>query len=227
MAPPPMHFQMMQFQPIIPISELIYTLIVVFFCLFIYYRTRESFQLTGYKGIKHFRNIFLFLGVSYISRFLFHILTLSSITFDFFIPRGLLSLLSLLLVAYFGTLAISSMAYSVIWKSIKEKYYVIFSNILALAVVLFTIFFRSIDILVLVQFILLVGAIILSAVFHQKSKKLKNTLVIYSLIFVFWFMNIFLLLPRVFIAFELKAGLQLVSLGVFMVILYKITKWLK
>jgi len=221
----PMHMQ--QLQPYMPYSELIYTLIVVFLCFFIYFKTKESYKLTGHIGIKYFRQIFLFLGISYIVRFLLHLLTLSSITFDFFIPRGFLFLITLVLVGYFGTLAIASMAYSVVWKKIKEKYFVIFSHVFAFLVIMLMIFFGSLEILVLVQFLLFIAAIVLSGVFHKKTKQFKNTLIIYSLIFVFWFMNIFVIIPGRIFPFEIKSVIQLLSLGVFIIIFYKTTKWLK
>ncbi|MCK5698593.1 MAG: hypothetical protein KAH93_02010, partial [Candidatus Aenigmarchaeota archaeon] len=45
--------------------ELAYTFIVVVLCFLVYYKTREIYDLTGYKGIKYFRRAFLFFGLAY------------------------------------------------------------------------------------------------------------------------------------------------------------------
>ncbi len=63
---PPFHL----IDPTMLAVELGYTLIVVFICFIIYFKTREIYDLTKYEGIEYFRNTFLFFGLAYIFRFL-------------------------------------------------------------------------------------------------------------------------------------------------------------
>jgi uncharacterized membrane protein len=53
---PPYHL----IEPTRLVAELVYTIIVVFLCLTIYYKTREIYDLTKYEGVKYFRITFLF-----------------------------------------------------------------------------------------------------------------------------------------------------------------------
>ena len=49
--------------------EPIYSVIIILFSLFIYLRTKEIYELTYYKGIKYFRNAFLFFGIALVEAF--------------------------------------------------------------------------------------------------------------------------------------------------------------
>ena len=56
----------MSYFPVMFSFELVYTVIAVIFCMAIYFKTKESYELTKYEGIKYFRDAFLFLGLSYL-----------------------------------------------------------------------------------------------------------------------------------------------------------------
>ncbi|MBU1976265.1 MAG: hypothetical protein KKG59_07725, partial [Nanoarchaeota archaeon] len=71
---PPIHY----FGPHNMIFELIYTLLIVFLCGFVYFKTTELYQLSKYKGISFFRNAFLFFGLAYAARLLLHLIMLGT-----------------------------------------------------------------------------------------------------------------------------------------------------
>lgn len=206
------------------IVEAVYTLLVTIFCLIIYFKTREAYKLTKHKGIKYFRNSFLFLGLAYISRLVFQIIFMSGI-FHGIVTRKGLFLSTIALVGYFSTMAILLLILSPLWK--KSKWFIVAFNIIAVVVSLVTVFTASPAILLYTQLGLFIIAIILSLIFHRKSKKLTNVRVVYFLLFVFWLVNMFFLQPRTFMPTELKSIIHLISIAVFAIILYKVSKLTK
>jgi len=207
--------------------EFAYTLIVVLLCFLVYYKTKEFYDLTRYKGIGYFRNAFLFFGLAYASRFLLHILTFTTrFFFDVFAPRSIVFPLSMVLVGYFSTMAIFYLTYSVIWKKIRYKHFIAFSNITAMIISLVAFISRSNVLLSLLQLLLLVFTVTISFVKHEKAKKKTNIRALYLLIAAFWLINLFLIGPRR-APFEFKFVLQAISLIVFLLIYYKVSKWIK
>ena len=207
--------------------ELVYTLIVVFLCFLVYYKTKDLYELTKYKGIAFFRNAFLFFGLAYASRFVLYIIQLTHIAFDIIIPRGMFFPVVMVPTGYLSTMAIFYLAYSTIWKKIKYKYFIVFSNIVAIIVSAIAFISRSPILLSIIQLPLLVFTVVLTSRRHKKAKKKSNTRTLYLLISIFWLMNLFVLSPRRFIPFEIKIVLQAISLIVFIAIYYKVTKWIK
>ena len=94
------------FDPVMFGIELGFTVIAVIFCFLIYFKTKEIYELTKYKGIRYFRGAFLFFGLSYVMRFLFSLVLLSRIAFDFFLPRHLIMPLFILPLGYLSTVGI-------------------------------------------------------------------------------------------------------------------------
>ncbi len=208
--------------------ELTYTFIVVVLCFLVYYKTREIYDLTGYKGIKYFRYAFLFFGLAYTSRLFLHSLLISKIAFDFILPMGRLLPLSNLLVAYLSTMALLYLAYSTIWKKINFEHFLHISNIIALIVAGLAFVSRSHVLVSMIQLLMLLFIIILIITKkHQKGKKRLPMRAVYFLISIFWLINLFVLGPRRFLPFELKLALQIISVIVFFIIYYKVAKWVK
>ena len=181
--------------------------------------------MTKYKGIHYFRNAFLFFGLAYAARLVFHLFQLTSIAFDFFIPRGMMFPIMMVPVGYLSTMAIFYLAYSTSWKKISYRYFVILSNATALVITVVAFLTRSPEILSLIQLGLLVVTIILGIRKHKK--KLSQARALYWLISVFWLINMFALGPRMFLPFWFKEVQQAVSIGVFIAIYYKVRKWVK
>ncbi len=216
------------FGPKIAGIELAYTVIVVFLCFLVYYKTKDMYNLTKYKGIGYFRKAFLFFGLAYASRFILHILTFTSrLIFDSYMPRRATFPLMMIVVGYLSTMAIFYLTYSTVWKRINYKHFIIFSNVLAILVSAIAFISRSNILLSLLQLILLAFTIIISIKKHKKGKKKSHARALYLLISTFWLVNLLLVGPRRFVPFEFKVIMQLVSLVIFFVIYYKVKKWVK
>ena len=208
-------------------TEIIYTVIIVLFCFLVYFKTREIYDLTKYKGIKFFRYAFLFFGLAYASRLFLHFLLVGNITFDLDLSRRIIMPFSSLIVAYFSTMAIFYLVYSTIWKRIKYRHFMVFSSLIAISIALIAFISRSPIIVSLIQLILLVFAVIVSFEIHKKIKKISHIRILYLLIFVFWLVNLFVLGPKRFMPFEIKLFFQIISTVVFFLIYYRVSKWLK
>ncbi len=205
--------------------ELIYTLIILFFCVIIYYKTKDIYSLTKHKGIQYFRNTFLFFGLAYLFRFMFHSFLLTDARI--LIPRFMVMAILLVVVGYLSTMAILSLTYSIVWRKVKSKYFLLTSNSIAIIISLLAFISRSQGILVLSQLILLIFAMIVGYNLHKKTKKLSQIFILYVLLFLFWIFNIYMLGPRMFPPFEIKLLFQVVSISIFILIYYKIAKWVK
>ncbi|MFH1127717.1 MAG: hypothetical protein ABIG84_06825 [archaeon] len=207
--------------------ELTYTLIVVVLCFLVYYRTREIYDLTGYKGIKYFRYAFLFFGLAYASRLFLYVFLISNIALDLIVPMRTLLPVSSMVVAYLSTMALLYMAYTTIWKRLNFEHFLHLSSIIALIVAGLAFASRSPVLVSLVQLLILLFIIVISAMKQEKGKKLLPMRAVYYLVSVFWLINLFVLDPMRFLPIELKVILQIISVAVFLLIYHKVTKWVK
>lgn len=215
------------FDPLVFITEIVFTIIAVVFCFIIYSKTKDIYDLTKYKGIKYFRNAFLFFGLSYAMRFLFSLVILSTITFDFILPRGRLVPFFILPLGYFSTVGIFYLVFSSIWKSFKNRNLPILGHGVAILLSVISFFTRSHLILLYFQSALLILAATLSSILHKNQKKVSGMKVLYFLVSVIWLINLWVIGRRRPFSFEIDIFFQLVSLAVFIVILHKISKWVK
>lgn len=206
--------------------ELSYTLIIVFFCFTIYYKTREIYDLTKHEGINYFRLTFLFFGFAYISRFVFVLLKLMGVTFDIYFPRYIFGNIPLVLIGYFSTMAILSLTYSILWKKLHIKHIFLIFNIIALLISGIAFISRSSFILTLAQAVLLIfTSIIIAYYVVSKSGKISRLYILYILFFLFWMVNLIALGPRRFIPFEVQTVFQIISVVVIGIIYHRVTKW--
>lgn len=207
-------------------SEFAYTVVIVFLCFLIYYKTKEVYDLTKHKGIHYFRNTFLFFGLSYVSRFILHLLLIAGRTLDIYIPRRFFLPIIMVPVGYLSTMAIFYLTYSTIWKKVKYKHFIVFSNTIAILVSVIALITKSPIIVSILQLLLVAFTLIISA---KKYKKVKKTHIrgLYLLISIFWLINLFVLGPKRVIPFEFKVVFQIISIMVFIVIYHKVTKWTK
>ena len=211
--------------------ELAYTLIVVFLCITIYYKTREIFDLTKHEGIKYFRITFLFFGLAHISRFISVLLKLIVITFDIYFPMHIFGIIPLVFIGYFSTMAILSLTYSVLWNKLHIsptflKHTFILFNVIAAIISGIAFFTRSPSILVLAQAVLLIfTSIIVAYYIFSNLRKISGLHILYILFFLFWIVNLFALSPRKFIPFEIQTVFQIISIVLIGIIYYKVAKW--
>jgi hypothetical protein len=208
--------------------ELAYTLIVVFLCFMIYYKTREIYDLTKHKGINYFRITFLFFGLAYISRFISILSMLMDITFDVYFPTPIFRIFTLVFIGYFSTMAIVSLTYSILWKNLQIKNIFVLFNAIAFTISGIAFFSRSPFLLTLAQAVLLIfTSIIIAYYIVSKSRKISRLYMLYILFFLFWIVNLFALGPRRFIPFEIQTLFQIISIFVIGIIYHKVAKWTK
>lgn len=211
------------FDPVRFGTELVYTMIVVFLFFLVYHKTKDMYNLTKHIGIKYFRHAFLFFGLSYLVRLLLHLLQLGNFAFEMFQPRGFIFPSALIFVGYFSTIAIFYLTYSIVWKKIDYKHFLLISNSIAIIVSLIAFVYRSPIILLTLQSALFLITLILSMVGHKKKK--SSIRLLYFFIMAFWLINLYLLTPRRFLPFEIKLIFQIISIGVFILIYNKVTVW--
>ena len=207
--------------------ELSYTLIVVFLCFRIFYKTKEIYDLTKYEGVKYFRITFLFFGLAFLFRFLSVFVMLMGMTFDLDISMYLFRIFPLAFNGYFSTMAILSLTYSMIWKEQQMKHILIVSNAIAIIISGIAFFSRSPLLIIGAQAILLVFAIIIAVYIYSRSKIISHIFILYVLFILFWIVNLFTLGPRRFIPFEIQTIFHLISIAVIGIIYLKVSKWTK
>lgn len=229
--PAPMHIGMQQgMNPLKPAGyqflslELAYTIIIVLLCLLVFFKTREFYLLTKHKGIKYFRYTFLFFGLAYAARFLFHILHIWQFAFSFGMQRRMLSPYLLLIVGYLSTMALFYLTYSLVWKKIKFEHFITFANLAAVLLALVTLTSRSPGLLAILQLALLLATIIISILTHKTEKKISPIRGLYILIVILWFLNLLILTPGRLVPLGLRLFLQTASIIVFIIIIYRISK---
>lgn len=206
-------------------SEIIYTFVIVIICSLIYLRTKEIYSLTKHEGIKYFRYGFLFFGLAYLSRIILHLISLTFWEFDSFIPSYLYHPIFMILVSYMSTMALFFITYSIIWKKIQYKHFIIFGNVIAFLISVLAFISRSPIIIGFVQMALLILIIILSILMNKKSKSHSKAL--YLFIAIFWLLNILATGTSTMIFFQINLVFQLLSIGVFFMIFYKVMRLTK
>jgi hypothetical protein len=195
----------------------------------IYRATKEMYELSSYKGIKYFRQAFLFFAVAYFFRYfiraflvLFNIDEILEFSFRY------VGWLSLFIFLFSSSMAIFYLLYSVMWKKWNHsKSKILMFNLLAFLIALIGASLRNRETDLLLNLILLVFISVVLFVAYRdsvKNKQKRNSLLlIYLLLFVFWILNVVdILIPRFLQIFQLIV--YLASILLFMIILYKVLK---
>ena len=208
-------------------AEIIYAFVIILCSLMIYFGTRELYKLSGHKGIKYFRLGFLFFAIAYFFRSFIKIILFN---FDKQEIRAIAPILfgsaTLFIFIYFSVMAVFYLLSSVIWKKLDKKSDKIWIFHLTALIISWTLV-KSGNSLVwyLLLNILLFGCIIFMVykASHQSKKKGFNLYAIYILLFIFWILNILdILVPSFFQGFQLL--IYIASIGVFLMIVYKVIK---
>lgn len=168
--------------------ELLYLLGILGFCLFIYFKTKEVYDLTRLSGIFFFRNTFLFFAVAYFLR-LVHIFVLLFIDR----PDNIFQLqLSMFLVSFFSTMAILSLVATVFSRKIENNHEILNMLIGGIALVGSYVSFvtRSAELMIIIPTLIFIVTLVL--VFVKRSDNAITTnKITYLLLFLFWITNIF------------------------------------
>ncbi len=205
------------------IIEPIYFLIILLVSTYVYYKTKEIYELTKHRGIFHFRNIFLYFGLAHFFRLSALILMFAT---DSFRPNPLFPLINLVFVSYFSTMAIFSVILSITSGKNKEKdivpYYAV--HLAAFAMLVFVFFTRSHFFLILLQALMFFIAIIFMLKVSKKdSKGFSQNKITYSLLFLFWIISTLAFTRRMF-PWEFKVPLYFISAAVYLSVLYRVRK---
>jgi hypothetical protein len=214
------------FEPIIFLPETIFTAAALLFCFLIYFRTKESYELTKYKGLMYFRGAFLFFGLSYLVRFLFGFVPFSRMAFDFILPRSMFAILLILPLGYFSTIGIFYLLFGLVWKNFRNSYMLIFGHAIALLLSVISFLTRSQEILLYLQCALLAIAIIIGFTGHT-GKKISGIKILYIFVAGLWLINLLVIDSRRPLPPDARIFFQLISLAVFFIIYHKISKWVK
>jgi hypothetical protein len=217
--PPPMN-------PYFFIIDFVFALTAIIFCLMIYFKTKESYGLTKYEGIKYFRDAFLFLGLAYLLRFIFTLINLSGFVFDIFIPRHSIFPIAIMLAGYFSTIGLIYLIFSLAWKYLGKKYLIILSHVLAIVASIVAFATRSPTILLMIQLALMIFFLIATIAFSKKiNKKITKTKVLYLLVGILWFINL-LTADRPIFSREIDISFRAIALLVFIAVYIRVSKWL-
>jgi len=197
---------MKPFIPVIPSgfeTEMIYSFVIILCCLMIYFGTKNIYKLSSYKGINYFRSAFLFFAIalffhSFIKFILFYFKFGRIIDFRF-------GAIPMFLFMYFSLISIFYLIYSIVWKKWRNIR-VFHFHIVALIISLISIF---------------IFLVVIVYNLYKKSKN-KNLYLIYSLLLIFWILNIIdVMIPNFF---QFQIIIYLASLTIFMAITYKVLK---
>ncbi|MDD5331426.1 MAG: hypothetical protein PHE43_01205 [Candidatus Nanoarchaeia archaeon] len=219
----PQQFFMPEFQ-----VEIIYSFILILSSLMIYAKTKEMYNLTADKGIKYFRESFLFFAIAFFSRFVIMFLfTLFGISKIFDFSSRIISLASSILFIYTSTIAIFYLFYSMTWKKWDENSKkVIYIHLITAIIVLLVILTRNGFVLFASQLILslITLGIVFNRYLNSKNKKaMRGNLIIYTLLFIFWTFNTIQLFVPAFLG-TFKILVYLISIGAFLAIFYEVIK---
>ena len=214
--------------------ELVYSFVTLISCLIIYFKTSEIYKLSSHKGLKYFRLTFLFLGITYLLRFLVKLFLLNLVISGTHLPRmgmmntlgGVGSLTSFLLL-YTNFMTVFYLLYGLSTKKFN-KFLPKSTDILHISAVILAsmIWFLGIPIILLtVNLPLLVYILSIGYLNYRESKKKKvpQFQVVYFLLVVFLMLNVVdILLPNFFRT--LQNLIYVVSISIILTIVYKVLK---
>lgn len=212
-------------------TEILYSFVIIVCSLMIYYGTKELYELSSHKGIKFFRQAFLFFAFAYFFRsFIKFILFYFNIQGIFLIPSNILNPfiggLTLSLFVYFSTMAIFYLLFSVVCKKSLCEKKIYYFHVIAIVLSLIVFFFRDPYVYVGLNALLLLFVITSVRASLEKSEKETkniNLYAIYLLLLFFWVLNIIdILIPNFFRGFQML--IYLVSSYLFLLILYKVLR---
>jgi len=224
MAGQPMHLLLQGVE-----IELLYSFVIIVCSLMIYYSTKEMYELSLYKGIKYFRQAFLLFAVAYFFRSFIKLMLVyfgTSRIID--INPRFMGSITLFIFMFFGSLAVFYLVYSLMWKKWNEKSTIILGTFYLISILISFIIITTRQIEVFFGVSIFLFAIAVFGMYlvdrESKNKKKKSNIhIIYTLLFIFWILNMIeILIPNMFQFYQIL--LYLSSLGIFLIILYKVLK---
>lgn len=210
--------------------EFMYVLIAAVLLLIIYFKTKEFYELTKHKGIKYFRNAFLFLAVAHIFRLISNFFMISEAgplrmmdSFDQIVVG--IGFSSFTILSFLGILFLT---YSSIYKKIQKGIFSKNYSLYIIAAILFIpiFLFDNMRVFLIMQTLLILFAFIMSSLSFEKQSKRKrkhSTHLLYGLFLLFWIVGMFAAeINPVYLGVKIIA--YLIALLMILLILYKIIK---
>ena len=206
-------------------GEIIYSFVIIVCSLMIYFSTKELYKLTSHKGIKYFRLSFLFFALAYFFRSFIKIILFYLETDKLRTILPVFGNITFFIFMYFSSIAIFYLLYSVMWKKWKPKLTIYVFHLIAFTIATIISLSRSQTIYFLINALLFVFILFVFYTSRKQSKKKKphNLYIIYLLLFAFWIFNILNILVPNFLRTS-QLFIYLISLGIFLLILYKVIK---
>jgi hypothetical protein len=208
--------------------EIFYAFIIIACSLMIYFGTKELYELSSHKGIKYFRQAFLYFALAYFSRiFIKFVLSYSSVAQILDVSTkawsGLLALIVLPFFMYFSAMAVFALVFSVAWKKLPKKGITMPGlKFVAVLLALIVLIFRNSAAYLLIN-VALFFLVLIVVLMAKKSKSKYSLYTTYVLLLAFWILNILDILVPGFMG-EFQLLLYLVSSGIFLMILYKVLR---
>lgn len=208
------------------VVEVVFCAIVFILSFLIYYRLRETYKLTEYKGLHYFSSTFLFLGLAYFLRFLVLILLYDQSDFgSIWDPRSLM-VFSIAFMIYSSSASILYLIYSLAWKWSEVFRNEALLHSLAIIFAVISIIHRPISIfsIQIALLAILSVVIVLNYRSHEGDRKavVGKVYPLYILLFLFWIFN--LLLPFRVVSFDFRIGIYALSVAVLCIIGYKVLR---
>lgn len=209
--------------------EIIYSFVIIISSLMIYFGTKELYELSSHKGIKYFRQAFLFFALAYFFRSFIKLLViyfnnnLLDISPSLFSP--LLAQAALFSFMYFSSIAIFYLLYGLIYKKVRYQKIIFVFHLIAIMIAFVSIIYRNPFVYLGLNFFLLFFVLFIVFLSYKYSRKSKNfnMYIIYILLLLFWILNIIdILIPRFFKTFQLIV--YLLSITIFQIMVYKVLK---
>ncbi|MDD3264016.1 MAG: hypothetical protein PHT94_03925 [Candidatus Nanoarchaeia archaeon] len=205
------------------IVDIIFNILFVTFSFIIFFKTKEMYELTKYRGIKYFRYSFLFLGLGYLIRALTGIFRfgLKNIFSQYHFPMRFFWAFP---INFLGILAIFYLFLSIDWKfNYNEKNdYLIYILALLLSIIFYLT--KSYYIIILFQILSLIVVVIFHIIKNRKSP--KKMFITYSFLLMLWILNLFLIFPERIFSLTTMIIIQSISLIIMSYIFIKVIKWI-
>ncbi len=211
--------------------KIIFGLVITLICLFIVYRTNRLYRISKHKGIRYFRNAFLFYAIAFFIKYI-----IESITFILQFPSISFLIISALF-EFFLIMAGFFLLYSLIWKKIEsrdEKYKTSLMNSKILIFYLMALVIVFLDIINLSHFYLFLSQITLFAVAslisfvnyfnHPEKKFLKFYFAAMVLSFITWVLNAF---SAFYFGWDrgIMINIYIINTVIFLLFLYGVVKF--
>jgi len=205
-------------------AEMIYSFVIVISSLMIYFGTKELYELSSHKGIRCFRQAFLFFALAYFFRsFIKIVLSYFNVSGILEVPMFLFGPIALFLFVYLSSIAVFYLLNSIMWKKwgngVGRN---IAFHLIAILIAGINIYFNSTVVFVwshLLIFVFIIASLLISS---ERIRKHRFYL-IYILIFIFWVLNVIdVLVPKYLQSFQLFIYLS--STWIFLAILYKVMR---